>query len=82
MVLEKDGDLRTDRVRNEDVLHRVKGERNILHKVKKRRFNWIGHILHRNCLLMQIIEDMLGEDEEEDVNSYWLIVGKQEYTVK
>ena len=27
---------RTDRVRNEDVLHRVKEERNILHIIKKR----------------------------------------------
>jgi hypothetical protein len=41
----------TDRVRNEEVLHRVKEERNILHKIKTRKTNWIGHILRRNCLL-------------------------------
>jgi hypothetical protein len=41
----------TDRVRNEEVLHRVKGERNILHTIKRRKDNWIGHILRRNCLL-------------------------------
>jgi len=41
----------TDHVRNEDVLLRVKGQRNILHEVRKREVNWIGHILRRNCLL-------------------------------
>jgi hypothetical protein len=35
----------TDHVRNEEVLHRVKEDRNILHKRKQRKANWIGHIL-------------------------------------
>jgi hypothetical protein len=48
----------TDRVRNEEVLHRVK-ERNILHTIKRRKANWIGHILHRNCLLKHAIEGKL-----------------------
>jgi hypothetical protein len=46
-------------VRNEDVLHRVKEERNILHTIKRRNANWIGHILHRNCLLKHVIEGKL-----------------------
>ena len=46
----------TDRMRNEDVLHRVKKERNILHTVNRRKANWIGHILHRNCLLHRVNE--------------------------
>jgi hypothetical protein len=25
-------------------------------EISKRMFNWIGHILHRNCLLQQLIE--------------------------
>jgi hypothetical protein len=45
----------TDRVRNEEVLHRVKEERNILHTVKRRRANGIGHILRRKCLLKLVI---------------------------
>jgi len=49
----------TDRVRNEEVLHRVKEERNILHTAKRRKANWIGHILHRNCLLKEVIEGKL-----------------------
>ena len=35
---------RTDHVRNEDVLLRVKEQRNILHEIRKRKVNWIGHI--------------------------------------
>jgi hypothetical protein len=49
----------TDRVRNEDVLQRVKEERNILHTIKRRKANWIGHILRRNCLLKHMIEGKL-----------------------
>jgi hypothetical protein len=41
----------TDHVRNEDVLLRVKEQRNILHEILKRKANWTGHILRRNCLL-------------------------------
>jgi hypothetical protein len=46
----------TDHVRNEEVLQRVKEENNILQTIKRRKANWIGHILHRNCLLKHIIE--------------------------
>ena len=42
----------TEHVRNE-VLYvlRVKEQRNILHEISKRKANWIGHILRRNCVL-------------------------------
>jgi hypothetical protein len=46
----------TDNVRNEEVLLRVKEQRNILHEISERKANWIGHILCRNCLLRQVIE--------------------------
>jgi hypothetical protein len=46
----------TDHVTNENVLHRVKEQRNILHEIRKRKANWIGHILRRNCLLQRVIE--------------------------
>jgi hypothetical protein len=42
----------TDHVRNED----VKEQRNILHEIRKRKTNWIGHILRRNCLLQRVAE--------------------------
>ena len=46
----------TNHVRNEEVLLRVNEQRNILHEIRKRKANWIGHILRRNCLLQQVIE--------------------------
>ena len=46
----------TDHVRNEEVLLRVKEQRNILHEISKRKANWIGHNLRRNCLLQRVIE--------------------------
>jgi hypothetical protein len=46
----------TDHVRNEEVLLRVKEQRNILHEIRKLKANWIGHNLRRNCLLQRVIE--------------------------
>jgi hypothetical protein len=43
-------------VGNEEVLLGVKEQRNILHEISKRKANWFGHILRRNCLLQQVIE--------------------------
>ena len=49
----------TDSVRNEEVLHRVKEERNILLAMKRRKPDWIGHILRRDCLLKHTIEGQI-----------------------
>jgi hypothetical protein len=43
-------------VRNEEVLLRVKEQRNILHEISKGKANCIGHIFRRNCLLRQVIK--------------------------
>jgi hypothetical protein len=57
----------TDRVRNEEVLHRVKEERNILHTIIRRKANCVGHILRRNCLLKHVIEGKLeGRKDRND----------------
>jgi hypothetical protein len=48
-------------VKNEDLLHRAKKERNILHTIKRRKVKWIGHILRRNCLLKYVIEGKVKE---------------------
>jgi len=45
----------TDNVRNEEVLRRAKEEGNILQTIK-RKANWIGHNLRRNCLLKHVTE--------------------------
>jgi hypothetical protein len=46
----------TDHVRNSAVLRTVKGEKDILRTIKRRKANWIGHILRRNCLIKHVIE--------------------------
>jgi hypothetical protein len=43
-------------VRSEEVLLRVKEQRNILYEIRKRKAKWIGHILRINCLPRQVIE--------------------------
>jgi hypothetical protein len=47
----------TDRVRSEEVSQGVKEERNIKSTIKRRKANWIGHILRRNCFLKHVIEE-------------------------
>jgi hypothetical protein len=47
----------TDHVRNEEVLNRVQEERKLLHTIRRKRANWIGHSLRRNCLLKRVIEE-------------------------
>jgi hypothetical protein len=76
----------TDRVRNVEVLHRVKVERNVLETIKRRKANWIGHTLRRICLLKHVIKGKiegkigLTEDDEEDVSSYWKALREREGT--
>jgi len=56
----------TDYVRNEEVLLRIKEQRNILHETRKRKANWIGHILRRNCLVKQVIEGKVKGGDRSD----------------
>jgi hypothetical protein len=57
VVLVKVGEDQLDRyVRNEEVLHRVKEEKNIILIIKKRKADWSGYILCRNCLLKHVTE--------------------------
>ena len=39
-----------------EMKYRVMDQRNVLHEVSKRKANWIGHILRRNCFLQQVTE--------------------------
>jgi hypothetical protein len=38
-----------------ELLERNKEERNTVHRIYRRKTNWIGHILRRNCLLKHVI---------------------------
>jgi hypothetical protein len=76
-----------DGIRNGEVLQRLKEDRNILHTIKRRKANWIGHILRTNCLLKHVIErkiegriEMMGMrgrrrkqllDDLMDKTEYW-----------
>jgi hypothetical protein len=68
---------------NEEMLQRVKKERNILPTVKRRKANWIADIVRRNCFLKHVTEgkiegrvEVTGNDEE-DVSSYWMTLRKR-----
>jgi len=77
----------TDHVRNEEVLLRVNEERNTLQEIRKRKANWIGHILRRNCLLNKLSKERQRgrwkwhEDVEEDVRSCWMTLRPGEDTL-
>ena len=56
VVLEKDGEQfdRSCEKRSINILSRR--TRNILHTINRRKADWIGHILRRNCLLNHVME--------------------------
>jgi hypothetical protein len=54
----------TDHVRNEEVLLRVNEQRTILQEIRKRKANWIGHILCRSCLVKQVIKGKIKGEME------------------
>jgi len=43
-------------VKNEELLKGVKEERNVSYTIKRMKVNCNGYILHRNCLVKQVIE--------------------------
>ena len=53
-------------MRNEELLLRVKEQRNILHEKSKQKANWICHILRRNCLLQWVIEGKIQGGDRSD----------------
>jgi hypothetical protein len=72
----------TYRVRNDEALHTVNEERNILHTMKRRKVNWIDYILRGNCLLKHVtIGTIKGRSDkktgEKDVNRHWMTVRKR-----
>ena len=46
------------------MLLRVNKQRNILHEIRKRKANWFGNILRRNCLLKYVIEGKIKGEME------------------
>ena len=54
-------------MKNEEVLRRVEKDRNVLRTLKRRKANWIGHILPGNCLLKRYIEGKMERSIEVTV---------------
>ena len=50
--------------RSKDIFMFYNEQRNILHEIRKRKDNWIGHILRRNCLLKDVIEGKIKGEME------------------
>ena len=65
-LLEKSYQYNTE-TRKENIVPykvRVNEQGNILHEIRKRKANWIGHILRRNCLLKRVIEGKIKGEME------------------
>ncbi|KAJ4440502.1 hypothetical protein ANN_08643 [Periplaneta americana] len=50
----------TDRIRNEAVLEREGEEKMMLKLIRKRKRNWLGHWVRRNCLMKDALEGMVN----------------------
>ena len=62
MVLEENGEHKMVREStNEYVLPRIEEKRTLLNNILRRKVNWIGHILRRNCLFHDVIEGQMTE---------------------
>ena len=55
--MEKNGKISSvDKVRNEEVLERVRIDRELLNALRIRKKRWIGHVLRGNGMLKEIIQ--------------------------
>ena len=46
----------TAHVSNEEVLRLVNEQRCLVHVIKQRQANWIGHVLRHDCLLKTVLK--------------------------
>jgi hypothetical protein len=51
----------SEKITNEQVLGRIGEKRTLINNILRRKANWIGHILRRNCLLHDAIEGQMTE---------------------
>ena len=51
----------SEKVTNEQVLDHIGEKRTLINNILRRKANWIGHILRRNCLLHYAIEGQMME---------------------
>ena len=51
----------SEKVANEEALERIEEKNTLINNILRRKANWIGHILRRNCLLHDPIEGQMTE---------------------
>jgi hypothetical protein len=51
----------SEKVTNEQVLESTGEKRILINNILRRKANWIGHILRRNCLLHDVTEGQMTE---------------------
>ena len=50
----------TAHVSNEEILSLVQEQRSLVHVIKQRQANWIGHVLRHDCLLKTVLEGKMN----------------------
>ena len=63
----------TDKIKNAVVLERVGDGRIMLELIRKRKRNWLGHWLRRNCLLKDALEGMVNGKKVRGRRRYHMI---------
>ena len=63
----------TDKIKSAVVLKRVGEGRIMLELIKKRKRNWLGHWLRRNCLLKDALEGMVNGKKVRGRRRYQMI---------
>ena len=63
----------TDKMKNAVVLERVGKGRIMLKVIRKRKRNWLGHWLRRNCLLKNALEGMVNGKKVRGRRRYKMI---------
>ena len=93
MVLEDNGYVKwSEKMAHEEVLERIGEKRTLLNNILRRKANCIGHILRRNCLVLDDIEGQMTEvkgigrtylfDDLRNRRIYWVIKEEAEYQQK
>jgi len=57
MAMEKDEDCELARNVKPEKVRKAQGESSILHTIKRRNVNWIGHNLRRHYLLKKLLKE-------------------------
>ena len=49
----------TAHVSNEEIVNLVQEQRSLVHVIKQRQANWIGHVLRHDCLLKTVLDSKM-----------------------